>query len=109
MAGKQGRPGEKRETRRVNLLRPEYQRLLARVERGVSDVGLSQRALSRKMSMDPTFVNQVLTGKRSLDFIEFLDLSSATEVDPRDLLSASLDDSDNPTPQDESRSCDTTS
>ena len=50
------------------------------------DMGLSQRALSKKLKKAPTFVNKYECGERRLDVIEFLDIAKALEADPLEII-----------------------
>lgn len=48
--------------------------------------GLSQRALSLKLGMAPTYLARVERGERVLDVVEFIDLARVLGVEPTTLF-----------------------
>lgn len=51
------------------------------------ELGLSQQALADRLGLHKQFVSRVELGERRLDFVEFVDIVRALDLDPAALLS----------------------
>lgn len=60
------------------------------------DAGLGQRELSKRTGQTFAFTHKVLSGHRTVEFTEFLDLAAALDVDPVELLRRVVGDSSRP-------------
>lgn len=63
------------------LQRSEYQGLARLLQERADELGLSVRALAKRLKRPRTTVHKSLTGQRRLDPIEFLDRCEALEWD----------------------------
>ena len=86
----QGEPAKARSTRADRLQRDEYGALRRSIAMAMSRSGIGQRELSRRIGQTFAFTNKVLRGDRTLEFTELIDIASALDVDPIDLIREAL-------------------
>lgn len=72
--------------------RPEYDRLRELVAGARLASGLSQRQVSRRLGMAPTYVSKVERGERLVNVLEFIELLLAVDADPRVVFGALCDE-----------------
>jgi len=73
-------------TRAELLERPEYVQLRAVLREELSRQHVSEREVSLALGKDHAFLNKVLRGERSVDFIELIDLARYLGIAPEDLV-----------------------
>lgn len=66
--------------------RPEYDLLRGLLVEARLASGMSQRQLSRKLGMPPTYVSKAERGERRLDLLELVELLLAAGADPMPLF-----------------------
>jgi len=69
----------------------EYEHLLFLLRDARLKSGFSQRTLSVKLGMSPTYIDKVERGIRRIDVVEFCEFAKAVGIDPRELFSAFAD------------------
>jgi transcriptional regulator with XRE-family HTH domain len=62
-----------------------YREVVERLKLRRQELGLSQQALAERLGLHKQFVSRVELGERRLDFVEFVDLARALELDPSKL------------------------
>lgn len=73
-------------TERKSVHRPEYDLLRELLAQARAASGLSQRQLSRRLAMPPTYVSKVERGERRVDALELIELVLAMDADPLPVL-----------------------
>jgi transcriptional regulator with XRE-family HTH domain len=68
-----------------------YQTFLSLLVSARHEQGLSQRDLASKLNRVHSFVAKYEQGERRLDVIEFLDIATALEIDPHEILNQLVD------------------
>lgn len=63
-----------------------YREVIERLKLRRQELGLSQQALAERLGLHKQFVSRVELGERRLDFVEFVDLVRALELDPGKLV-----------------------
>ena len=58
-----------------------YREVIERLRLRRQELGLSQQALAERLGLHKQFVSRVELGERRLDFVEFVDLVRALELD----------------------------
>lgn len=79
-----------REGRRTTINRPEYDSLRAVLRACVQASGLSQREVSLGLGRGEEYLNRILVGRRTLEWIELIELCRAIGVEPLDVLTRAL-------------------
>ena len=79
-----------REGRTRKLERDEYAGLRHALGAAIKKAGLSQREVSKRLGMQSSYVNKILKGNRTVDWIELLDICAAIGVNPIHLIRQAL-------------------
>ena len=79
-----------REGRTRKLERDEYVGLRNALSAAIEKSGLSQREVSKRLGMQSSYVNKILKGNRTLDYVELLDLANVIGISPLTLLKQAL-------------------
>ncbi len=65
---------------------PRYRQAVERLISARKDAGLSQAALADALGRHQQFVSRYELGERRLDFVEFIDIATALQIDPFAIL-----------------------
>ena len=70
---------------------PGYEQLLVRLRAARKAASLTQHKLARKLRRPQSFVSKYENAEQRLDVVEFVEVTRALGVDPRDALSTLFD------------------
>lgn len=70
--------------------RPEYDRLREAIRGAREARRMSQRELSRRLNMMPTYITKVESGERRVDVVELADIARVLEADLSTLIAGVL-------------------
>ena len=69
------------------LRSPRHRALCAVLAAARKAAGLSQQELALRLKTSQTVIARIEIGERRIDVIEFIDLSRALKIDPREIVS----------------------